>query len=327
MSGDRPIAVVLLTGGLDSAVAAGIVQRQGIELVGLHVESPFHCGRGTLDRAVELLNIHCERRSVDEEYLNAWHRPRFGFGKGANPCTDCHRYLFGMADKLLAELGGEFVVSGEVLSQKPQGQKRQALLAVEQHSGLGDRLLRPLSAKLLPPTRPERAGRIDRGGLHGLSGAARGPIEVLARELGWQPAELKSSGCRMADEHLSTRLGDMLAGRPPLCLWSAGLIHVGRHFRTAGGEKIIVSRNAVEAERLATAQRNDPRKASSLIVPDDFAGPSALALEEDIATAIGLINRYSKSGAHNLVRITRPEGVVERLAVSHGAPADEMKAI
>lgn len=327
MSGDRPIAVALLTGGLDSAVAAGIVQRQGIELVGLHVESPFLCGQGTLDRAIELLNIRCERRPVGEDYLDAWRRPRFGFGKGANPCTDCHRYLFGLAGNLLAEVGGQFVVSGEVLGQKPHGQKRQALLAVEQHSGLHDRLLRPLSARLLPPTRAERAGRIDRGGLHGFSGAARGPIEAVARELGWRPSELKSSGCRMADEHLTARLGDMLAGPPPACLWSAELIHVGRHFRTAGGEKIIVSRNAVEAARLEAAQRNDPRKASALIVPDDFAGPSALVLGGDVATAIGLINRYFQSAADNLLRITRPNGAVERLAISHGAPADELRAI
>ena len=157
-----PRAVALFSGGLDSTLAVRIVAEQGFAVHALHVRTLSVGGGSQAEEAAASLGIALTVLPVGDDYLDLVRRPRFGYGRGMNPCIDCRIYMCRMAKRLMEELGAEMVVSGEVLGQRPMSQRRQDLLAIAKHSGLGNRLLRPLSAQLLPPTLPETQGLVDR---------------------------------------------------------------------------------------------------------------------------------------------------------------------
>ena len=148
--------LALLSGGLDSMLAIRLMQEQGIEVEAINFKTIFTCCQDTAAKAARDLGVRLTIIGQEDDYLDLVRKPMFGYGKGANPCIDCRIYMFERARLAMDQLGASFVVSGEVLGQRPKSQKRRDLEIIAFHSDLEDLLLRPLSAKLLPPTRPER---------------------------------------------------------------------------------------------------------------------------------------------------------------------------
>ena len=258
-------AVGLISGGLDSTLAARVLIEQGIDVVGLHFATGFCMNdhRRALDRPGEDprrmrneglragadLNIPIEVLDAGEAYLKMVLNPKHGYGKRANPCIDCRLFMIHGAAEYMRENGGDFVFTGEVLGQRPMSQHMQALRMIEKECGLEGFLVRPLSAQHLPPTRPEELGWIDRERLLAISGRSRKPQMELSDRFGLSDYPQPSGGCCfLADESFARRFHDLKDHTPHDDIRREDLIRlkVGRHFRIAPGVKIIVARDAPE---------------------------------------------------------------------------------
>ncbi|TAM40680.1 tRNA 4-thiouridine(8) synthase ThiI [bacterium] len=264
-------ALALVSGGLDSLLAARLVKEQGLEVIGLHFKIPF-C---KLDIRKSLPDIGIKIIEVDlgEEFLKLIQGPRYGFGSNMNPCIDCKILMFSKAREWMVSLGAGFIITGEVLGQRPMSQNKQALSLIKRASGLDDLLLRPLSARLFAPTLPEREGWVDREKLLDFNGRLRRPQMRLAERLGIVEYANPAGGCLLTDPCFSRRLKELLAHRE-LNLENLELLKVGRHFRIGEDLRLAVGRNKDENELLT-------RLAGSgdyLFHPqDDLAGPFSLA--------------------------------------------------
>jgi tRNA U34 2-thiouridine synthase MnmA/TrmU len=159
-------AVAMVSGGLDSSLAVRILRNQGIEIFGFHVRNPFECCKGMVARESTDLGIQVTAVSIAEDYFEMLKNPRYNYGRGANPCTDCRIYVARLAKTFMEHVGASFVISGEVIGQRPNSQMRDSLRAIEKQSGLEGLLLRPLSAKLMKPTIPELEVIVDRSLLY-----------------------------------------------------------------------------------------------------------------------------------------------------------------
>ncbi len=194
-------AVALLSGGLDSMLAIRVLQEQGVEVEALNFQTLFTCCQGQAAQAASELGVRLSVLSTDDSYLDLIRRPQHGYGRGANPCVDCRIYMFRAAARWMAETAADMVISGEIVGQRPMSQKKRDLAVIARRCGLEDRLLRPLSAKLLPPTLPERTGLIDRQRLYAFSGRSRKGLIELARQLGFSRIPQPSSGCAHRSRH------------------------------------------------------------------------------------------------------------------------------
>jgi len=264
-------ALVLVSGGLDSLLAARLVKAQGLEVTGVHFKIPF-C---KLDIKKSLPDIGIKIIEVDlgEEFLRLIQGPRYGFGSNMNPCIDCKILMFTKAREWMVSLGASFIVTGEVLGQRPMSQNKQALSLIKRASGLDDLLLRPLSARLFAPSLPERQGWVDREKLLDFNGRMRTPQMRLAQKLGIAKYANPAGGCLLTDPCFSRRLKELL-GHGELNLENLELLKVGRHFRIGKNSRLAVGRNKDENEllmRLACP-------GDYLFHPqDDLAGPFSLA--------------------------------------------------
>lgn len=334
----RPKALGLISGGLDSTLAARILTEQGIEVEGVHFSTGF-CKvdhRRALGRPEDLerparvrnealragadLAVPVDVVDVAEEYLReVVLRPRHGYGSAMNPCIDCRIFMLRKAGELARERGAEIVFTGEVVGQRPMSQHHAALALIEEESGLRGSLLRPLSAAHLPPTEAEKAGRIDRSRLGAAHGRARRVQLELARRFGIEEFPTPSGGCCfLADRNFAARLRDLLAHREPRSIAREDLVllKVGRHFRLAHDLKAIFGRDEVESRLL----RREARGRSVCQVVD---GRGSLGLVEgepgprEMRELAALAVRYSshRAAAEVPVRIGR-EGQEQRLSAS-----------
>jgi len=292
-----PRAVVLFSGGLDSVLAARILQEQGLEVEALNVCTMYTSCRAVAAEAAERLGVKLTVHCVGDDYLEVIRNPLYGYGKGANPCIDCRIYMCHAAKRLMEGIGACLVATGEVVGQRPMSQKRQHLELIARHCGLEDRLLRPLSARLLPPTIPERQRLIRREKLYDFNGRSRRPLIALAAELGVGGGPSPSSGCALAEPLFARRVHDLLqfGGRASRCDFE--LLNCGRHFRFDERTKIVIGRNAAENAALrAFAARQDAADAT-LLAPHGFRGPDALVLGDPadpaVAFAAALMLRYA----------------------------------
>lgn len=289
-------AVGLLSGGLDSALATKLLLEQGIGVVALHLESPTSC-RSDVHALARELGIRLVTRPKGAEFLRLLRHPRWGYGRNMNPCRDCRRFMFELGRPYLEELGAQFLFSGEVLGQRPMSQTREALDLVDRHSGLAGLILRPLSARLLPETEPERRGWVDRSRLLAISGRARTEQLALAARYGLRHHTSPGGGCLLTDPRFSIRLRDLFAHDPAerSSLDDLSLLTLGRHVRVAPDLKIVLGRDQDENLRLAGFESSD----RWLVEPNDFAGPSALVCgarnDAHLERAIDLIARYART--------------------------------
>ena len=198
-------AVALLSGGLDSMLAIRILQEQGVEVEAINFQTIFTCCKDNAAQAARELGVRLTVLDQDDDYVELIRRPKYGYGKGANPCVDCRIYMFDKARQVLQETGADFVISGEVLGQRPMSQKRRDLMIISRQSGLHGLLLRPLSARLLPRTLPERHGQLDRRQLYAFTGRNRKPLIELAQQFGFKSIPSPSPGCSLTERSFAVR--------------------------------------------------------------------------------------------------------------------------
>jgi tRNA U34 2-thiouridine synthase MnmA/TrmU len=265
-------ALGLCSGGLDSILAALVLRQQGIEVAWISFETPFF--PATKARAAaRMTGIPLSVVNITAVYLPMLRNPACGYGKHMNPCMDCHALMFRLAGERLAAEGYDFLFSGEVLGQRPMSQTRTALRYVEKHSGYQGLILRPLSARKLPETLPELDGRVDRSRLLDLAGRSRKPQIELARALGVCEYPAPAGGCLLTDKGYAKRLRDLFDHTPEPTAAQLELLKHGRHFRLAGGVKVIVGRT--HADNLEILKHRDALTDITLKV-QSYPGPVSL---------------------------------------------------
>lgn len=307
----KPRAIALFSGGLDSALAVRMLQEQGFEVEGLYVRTLFACCQTPASRLAEELGIRLHVVSVGEDYLQVVRRPRYGYGKGMNPCVDCRIYMARLACRLLEQRQAALVISGEVLGQRNMSQKRVDLEIIARESGLGGRLLRPLSARRLPPTIAEETGLVDRSRLGDLVGRSRKPQLALARQFGLRHLPAPSSGCALADVRFARRVRDLLAHHPHPGWADYQLLRIGRHVRLDAQTKVVFGKNEAQNRALESLALSPELGTPALAVPADFRGPSALILgpvTEDVVRHVGaLALRFARRNQPGSLRLTTAE--------------------
>jgi len=275
-------AIALLSGGLDSTLAVKLLIDQEIEITAVNFTSPFcnctsrkagcvHQAR----RVAEEFGIPIRVISKGMDYFRLVRNPRHGYGRGLNPCIDCRIYMLRKVREMMPELGS-FVVTGEVLGQRPMSQHRRAIELIERESGLPGLILRPLSAHLFPPTLPEQDGVVDRAKLLALSGRSRKPQIELASRYGVRDYPCPAGGCLLTDETIAGRLQDVFLHQEEFGAADIHLLKIGRHFRLNRHAKIVVGRDRRENEQI----RAFFAAGSVFLRPSGFRGPVGLLLGE-----------------------------------------------
>ena len=223
-------AISLFSGGLDSQLAVCLVKRQGIEVEGVNFKAPFFGGDRKMAMAADDLGISLKTIDISEEYMDVLRNPKYGYGKNMNPCIDCHGFMIRKAGEYMQENGASFILTGEVLGQRPMSQNKSSLAAVDKISGFRGLILRPLSAKLLPPTIAEQEGWVDREKLLDISGRSRVRQMELAAELGITEYPSPAGGCLLTMENFSRRLRHLFQLRPEAKPHETEILKHGRHF-------------------------------------------------------------------------------------------------
>ena len=198
-------ALVLMSGGLDSMLAARVLMEQGIEVTGVVFVSNFF-GAAKARKAAGQLGINLKEVEFKKEHLKMVKNPKHGYGKNMNPCIDCHALMLKIAKSIMEKEGYDFVATGEILGQRPMSQNKEALKTVAKESCLGDLLVRPLSAKLLEESRPEREGKLIRGRLFDIKGRSRDKQKELVERFGIKEYASPGGGCLLTDQEFSQRL-------------------------------------------------------------------------------------------------------------------------
>ena len=306
-------ALALFSGGLDSALSAKIVSNQGVEVEAVYFVNAFLSEGNGRDpsgarqkRIVEQLGIKLHILDISRAHLAMVQNPRYGYGENLNPCIDCRILMLKQARHYMRKLGFSFLISGEVLGQRPMSQRRDSLNIVDRDAGVKGLLLRPLSAKKLAPALAEEQGWVDRDGLFGFSGRSRKPQLALAKQLGIKEYLTPAGGCLLTEAEFSVKFRDLLKiGK--FNLDDVQLLKVGRHFRFQGaGGKIIVGRDEEENRRLL----NLACATDIIFKVRDFTGPitivrrdSSFFSERLIESAARLTARYSKGKDERELRV------------------------
>ena len=300
-------AIALLSGGLDSTLAAKVVLEQGIELEALNFLTVFcNCtnkGETCLasQKAVESLGISLRVFNVSEEYLGIVKNPKHGYGSHMNPCIDCRIFMMKKAKEYMRETGASFLVTGEVLGERPMSQRKDAMRLIEKEAGLEGLILRPLSAKLLPPSIPEREGWVDRETLLNMQGRSRKPQIQLAAIFGIQDYPCPAGGCLLTDPGFAKRIKDLFVHQPDFTLNDIHLLKVGRHFRFSPKAKLIVGRKEDENQKIQTFSG----EGDLLLKAAHHPGPLSLLRgefgAEMIERAAAITARYGK--ARDLINV------------------------
>jgi tRNA-uridine 2-sulfurtransferase len=246
-------AVALYSGGLDSALAILQMMKHGVDVEAITFMTHFGCDATDSSScgsdpfpAAEKFGFKVKLAHLGEKFLEIVRNPRFGHGKNMNPCIDCRLLMISEANQYLKMAGGDFIITGEVLGQRPMSQRRYSIDLVARECGLGGRLVRPLSGQLLPPTLPEKEGLIKREWLLNIEGRSRKRQIELAREFGLTDYPNPASGCLLTDKRYSDRLRDLLNSKPDVNFNDLNLLKVGRHYRLDQKTKIVVGRDEAE---------------------------------------------------------------------------------
>jgi hypothetical protein len=292
-------AVALISGGLDSILAAKVMMEQGFNITGLYFTSAFSKSYGKegdthAARVSKAVGIDLRIMDMGQEYINLVRNPAHGYGKHVNPCIDCKIYMLKRAKNVMEEVNAPFVITGEVLGQRPMSQRRDTLAVIERDAGMHGMVLRPLSATLLPPTQAELDGLVQRDKLLGISGRSRTVQLQLAERYGIRGYSTPAGGCLLTDKNFAEKLRDLFEDKQTVTPDDVRLLTIGRHYRIGAGVKIVLGRDNDENTMLMSLA---PR-GYQLFMPHGFPGPVALLNgdpTQDIKQTIGrLIITYSK---------------------------------
>lgn len=321
-------AVALLSGGLDSTLAVKMMLDQGVEVVALNFITPFcNCTakssscKHEASRVAKEFGIPVRVVFKGMEYLRMVQAPVHGYGRGLNPCVDCRIFMHKAAKELMEAEGASFLITGEVLGQRPMSQRRATMEVIERESGTEGLILRPLSAHQFEPTVAENRGLVDRGKLLGITGRSRKEQIKLASELGVIDYPCPAGGCLLTERDFAGKLKDLFDHRPDYDLSDVRLLKIGRHFRLTPKVKAIVGKNEAENETL----REKSLEGRTLLTCEEFPGPAALldlsAGEEEELLAGSILLHYAKVAEGEVTVTGRGRSGKRRIA----APVDEAR--
>lgn len=318
----RPKALGLYSGGLDSMLAALVLQRAGVDVQVVTFASPFFSADGPRESAHKLGLTH-HTIELGPDYLAMVKDPPRGYGSNMNPCVDCHAFMLRKAGELADELGLDFLFTGEVMGQRPMSQNKGALNAVAKDSGRAGSILRPLSARLMQPTPMEESGLVDRSKLLDISGRGRKRQMELAAEFGLEDYPSPAGGCLLTDPGFSKRLKDLWGHDPQAAADKVEALKVGRHLRLSERAKLVVGRNQSENGKL------EEIAADALTMrARDLPGPLALyygpAQGEDIELAAAIVAGYGKAQPGDEVAVLLGDGRVMNVTALHRRHAQGM---
>jgi tRNA U34 2-thiouridine synthase MnmA/TrmU len=288
-------AIALFSGGLDSMLAAELIRRQNIDVLCLTFTTPFF-GAEKAKAAARQINLPLIVEDITAQHLKMLKSPRYGYGKNMNPCIDCHILMLQEAGKKMLETGADFILTGEVLGQRPMSQGKQSLYVVAKNSGFPDYILRPLSAQLLEPTKAERECKVDRSQLLSIQGRGRKEQIQMAADFGISNYAPPAGGCLLTDPMFARRLRDLFSHQEDYDIHDLELLKYGRHFRADEQGKIIVGRNNFDNEKLRRLSTDD----DLVLFMADFPGPHVVVPHGDEALqplAASLCVRYSDAPA------------------------------
>ncbi len=300
-------ALALFSGGLDSLLAMKLIIEQGVEVVGLYFDTGFG-GKSEKDKQKYLKEItdkigaKLEIINIRDQFIkDILFNPKYGYGKNFNPCIDCHANMIRVAKALLPKFNAHFIISGEVVGQRPMSQRMDALKKVEDLSTADGLIVRPLSAKLLPPTIPEQKGWIDRDKLLDIHGRSREVQMKLAKKWGIENYESPSGGCLLTDENFSNKIRDHIK-YDKFDVEDIDVLKWGRHFRLPDSAKLVVSRNQDENEKINEIETKKYIK-FSLPLPGPISLISKEASNEDKELAAKIALTYSKAKPGDLYEV------------------------
>ena len=294
-------AIILLSGGLDSTLAAELMSREGLELLAVNFKTPFclcdrhssNLGCGSNARRVaEAIGIDLKIINATKDFLEVLKKPAHGYGANMNPCIDCRILFFRKSKELMEEIGASFIITGEVLGQRPMSQFRRQMNIIEKEAGLEGLVLRPLSAKLLAPTIPEKNGWISRERMLDIAGRSRKPQMALAKDLGINDYPCAAGGCLLTDPEFANRIRDLIK-HDELDMQNIDLLKAGRYFRLSRSAKLIVGRNENENKMLSMLAK----EGDYVFEPATINGPIAVGkgsfTADLLEVACRIVARYS----------------------------------
>jgi len=302
-------ALALLSGGLDSTLAIRVIQEQGIEVIALNFVTVFcRCtshGSCKLEavKVSEKFGIPIKVINTTERFLELVKKPKYGYGKNMNPCIDCRINIFRIAGEYMREIGADFIITGEVLGQRPMSQRKEAMRIIDREANLIGLVLRPLCAKHMEPTIPEKSGLVDREKLLNMRGRSRKDQIQLADVFQIKDYPCSAGGCLLTDPEFAHRMRDLI-NTCDANVNDVNLLKVGRHFRFDSETKVIVGRNEDDNAKIDTLSR----EGDVLLNLVDMPGPLTLMrgeiTDEKIQTAARLTARYGKSNLLPVVKVS-----------------------
>jgi tRNA-specific 2-thiouridylase len=305
-------AVALLSGGLDSNLAVRMMLEQGIDIEAVAIKTPFcdfDCGKGCGQRVKEVadeLGIKLKTVYFGEEYLRMLKNPKYGYGSCMNPCIDCRSMMYKAAKEHMKKINADFVITGEVLFQRPMSQNNRALHIIEKEAGMECKVLRPLSAKHLPPTDAEKYGLVNRESMGDIKGRSRKEQLMLAKHFGISEPPNAAGGCLLTDPSFSRRVKDILDHCDDIpALNDIELLKVGRHFRITQDSKLVVGRNKDENEIIKALVADG----DVIIEVKEYVGPTCILRCKKyddllVRKSAAIAARYSDAPKHNLCKVS-----------------------
>ncbi|MDC3292406.1 tRNA (5-methylaminomethyl-2-thiouridylate)-methyltransferase [Nitrosopumilus sp.] len=313
--------VALLSGGLDSQLAIKMMQEQGFDVSAVAIKTPFcdfDCGRGCgfeIRERADDLDVNLKTVYLGDEYIEMLKHPKHGIGAGFNPCIDCRSMMFDAAKKHMEEIGAEFIISGEVLGQRPMSQHAPALRTIENESDLVGKIVRPLSAALLPETDPEKDGLIKRENLGMIRGRTRRGQLDMAKKYGIENPPNAGGGCLLTEPHFGIKAKDLFSHTKNPTINDIDLLKIGRHFRLDEETKFIVGRNKDENEMIKAISL----PGDILLEAKDFVGPVSILrgsnTKQHLKFASSITLRYSDAPNNEQAIVSiRDNDLVEEIA-------------
>ncbi|MDR4507546.1 MAG: hypothetical protein MRJ65_04800 [Candidatus Brocadiaceae bacterium] len=321
-------ALALLSGGLDSTLAIRVIQEQGIEVIALNFVTVFcRCtshGSCKLEavKVSEKFGIPIKVINTTERFLEIVKKPKHGYGKHMNPCIDCRINIFHAAGEYMREIGADFIITGEVLGQRPMSQRREAMKIIDKEAGLAGLVLRPLCAKHLEPTIPEITGLVDREKLLRIQGRSRKDQIQLADVFQIKDYPCSAGGCLLTDPEFAHRMKDLIRDCDAN-VNDVNLLKAGRHFRLDQHTKAIVGRNDEDNTRVESLSREDDYLLRLVDMPGPLTVVRGEITEEKIQMAARLTARYGRTQIFSSVKVSvrsaregSPEQIMEIIPMS-----------
>jgi len=330
---NKHITLALFSGGLDSLLAIKLIEKQGIEIIPVCFESPFFSCKKAI-RSAKQNNMQVNVIQLEQDYLEMIQDPKHGYGKNFNPCIDCHAFMYRKLGGMMEKFGADFLISGEVLGQRPMSQHLNGLNAVAKWSGYKDLIVRPLSQKLLPDTKPISEGWVDKELLLDFQGRTRTPQIELAEKFGIIEYPTPAGGCLLTDPGYSKRLFD-LKQHNMFALRFITFLNVGRHFRLDDSTKLIIGRNQNDNEYMTVLLENNESQGTIELKAKDIPGPTGIlqSREENVSNEIlklasEILVRYlSKVDDEAVVLMQFPDGEVKEILASKRTDGFERKLL